>query len=411
MRDLAHEFAKRGHEVTVITPMSGSSEPWLLEKANGYEVLRLRSPRAKDVGHARRALAEVALPFCMMRNFSSSPLANASWDAVIWYSPSIFLGPLAARLKKNSNCPSYLIVRDIFPEWAVDMGVMRRGLAYRFFKLVEYYQYSVANVIGIQTPSNAPYFSKLGKKVKAKIEVLQNWLAEAADIGCSVQVATTSVTGRFIFVYAGNMGVAQGMDVLLDAAALLKSRNDIGFLFVGRGSEAERLRADAAKRGLDNIAFHDEIDPTEIPGLYAQCNAGLVALDPRHKTHNVPGKFLSYMQAGLPVLASVNSGNDLIHLIRSERVGEVSTEHTASELARLALEMVDQQAGDSEVRNRCRTLSKKLFSSAAAVQQIARALDLRHKTSPYGAEAISNGLIHTEDPLADGELALRSQQE
>jgi glycosyltransferase involved in cell wall biosynthesis len=412
MRDLAQEFAKKGHEVTVLVPMAGSSQPWILEKCDSYEVLRLRSPRAKDVGHVRRALAEVAMPFFMMRNFDRSPLANVYWDAVIWYSPSIFLGPLAAKLKKQSSCPSYLIVRDIFPEWAVDMGVMRRGLAYRFFKLVEYYQYTVADVIGIQTPSNAPYFSRLGDRVKAKVEVLQNWLAEAADQGCRVEVATTSMAGRFVFVYAGNMGVAQGMDVLIDTATLLKNRSDIGFLFVGRGSEAERLRQEAAKRGLDNVVFHDEIDPSEIPGLYAQCDAGLVALDPRHKTHNVPGKFLSYMQAGLPVLASVNNGNDLVQLIRGERVGEVSTEHTATGLAQLAVEMVEQRADDPEVKNRCCALSKKLFSSSAAVQQIARALDLKHKNvAPHAADVTMNELIQADDPLAKEGLILQSNQE
>ena len=70
------------------------------------------------------------------------------------------------------------------------------------------------------------------------------------------------------------------------------------------------------------VTQDDEIDPTEMPGLYAQRRVGVVALDPRHKTHNIPGKFLSYMQSGLPVLATINAGNDLAELIQAERVGE-----------------------------------------------------------------------------------------
>jgi glycosyltransferase involved in cell wall biosynthesis len=173
----------------------------------------------------------------------------------------------------------------------------------------------------------------------------------------------------------GNMGVAQGMDVLLDLDERLHHRHDIGFLFVGRGSDAQRLRGEAKTRGLDNVVFHDEIDPAEIPGLYSQCHVGMIALDPRHKTHNIPGKFLSYMQAGLPVLASINPGNDLAELIQREGVGRVCTDHSAESLQQLAVELADEITSDKDVSARCRALSAKLFSPEAAVKQIAAALD------------------------------------
>ncbi len=164
---------------------------------------------------------------------------------------------------------------------------------------------------------------------------------------------------------AGNMGVAQGMDVLIGFAERLHDRRDIGFLFVGRGTDAQRLRADAKARGLDNVVFHDEIEPAEIPGLYAQCHVGIVALDTRHKTHNLPGKFLSYIQSGLPVLTSINPGNDLAELIQRESVGRVCTDHSADTLQHLALELADDIASGKSVSARCRALSAKRFSPEA----------------------------------------------
>ena len=89
---------------------------------------------------------------------------------------------------------------------------------------------------------------------------------------------------------------------------------DVGFVFVGRGTDLVRLKTQSEHRELTNILFFDEIEPDEIPGLYAQCDIGLLSLDKKHKTHNIPGKFLSYMRAGLPVLASVNKDNDIIRL-------------------------------------------------------------------------------------------------
>jgi glycosyltransferase involved in cell wall biosynthesis len=204
--------------------------------------------------------------------------------------------------------------------------------------------------------------------------VLQNWLADAPDVGCSISVADGSLAGRTIFAYAGNMGVAQVMNILLDLAERLRDRRDIGFLFVGRGSDAQRLREDAKTRGLDNVVFHDEIDPTEIAGLYAQCHVGVVALDTRHKTHNIPGKFLSYMQSGLPVLATINAGNDLADLIQAERVGRVCTDDSVDTLQRLAQDLARDIAGDTTMSVRCRALSAKLFSPEAVVKQMTAAL-------------------------------------
>lgn len=374
LRDLSLEFVRQGHRPTVMIPSADLDQPWLLEDMNGVEVLRLKALRTKDIGYMRRTVNEFLMPFAMLRNLRRSPFADIRWDGVVWYSPSIFLGPLANALKKECVCRSYLIIRDIFPEWAVDMGLMGRGLPYRFFKAIERYQYSVANVIGVQTPANVAYLDAWASQPGRCVEVLQNWLAEAVDVGCSISVADGPLAGRTIFVYAGNMGVAQGMGILLDLAERMRDRDDIGFLFVGRGSASQSLRDDSKARELGNIVFHDEIDPSEIPGLYAQCHIGIVALDPRHKTHNIPGKFLSYMQGGLPVLASINPGNDLAEIIEREGVGRVCTDHSVDTLGRLAKNLVGEIVADADMPARCRALSAKLFSPEAVVRQITAAL-------------------------------------
>lgn len=374
LRDLSQELVRLGHKPTVMVPSPDIDRPWLLEETNGLQVLRLRAPRTKDVNYVRRTFAELLMPFFMLHNLKKTPLANVQWEGVVWYSPTIFLGPIVNALKKSSNCRSYLIIRDVFPEWAVDMGLLSRGLAYRFFKTIERYQYSVADVIGVQTQGNLPYFNAWAKQGGRRVEVLQNWLAESPEVGCSITVSAGPLAGRIIFVYAGNMGAAQGMDILLDLAEGLRSRRDIGFLFVGRGSNCQHLQDNAKVLGLDNVAFYDEIDPAEIPGLYSQCHVGIVALDSRHKTHNIPGKFLSYMQSGLPVLASINPGNDLADLITKECVGRVCTTYSVDTLKRLTEELVGEISARKDMPVRCQSLSKKLFSSETAAKQITKAL-------------------------------------
>lgn len=375
LRDLSLEMVQQGHQLTVLVPAPEIDEPWRLETLEGVEVLRLKAPRTKDVGLARRVLAELWMPVAMWRNLRRSPLRSRQWEGVVWYSPTIFLGLLAWALKRRGRCRGYLVLRDIFPEWAVDMGLMRRGLPYLFFKAVERFQYRVADVIGVQTHSAIAYFDNWARRPGRRVEVLQNWLADAPVRHCSISVANSSLAGRRIFVYAGNMGVAQGMDLLLDLAEVLLHRSDVGFLFVGRGSEAARLRDAAVRRGLMNVQFHDEIDPAEIPALYAQCHVGLVALDPRHRTHNIPGKFLSYMWAGLPALASVNPGNDLVEVIRQADVGRVCDDRRVTSLQQGAEELLKMIEDDGVgVRTRCRQLAADLFSSEAAVRQVVAGL-------------------------------------
>ena len=374
LRDLALEFVRQGHTFTAMLPAAGLSAPWSLEDFQGVQVLRLRTPKTKDVNYVRRTIAEFLMPFAMLRNLRKSTLVQERWDGVVWYSPSVFHGPLVNALKKASGCKGYLIIRDIFPEWAVDIGLMGRGLPYRFFDAVARYQYFLANVIGVQTPGNQRYFDKWMGQPDRKLEVLQNWLGRPSQSRCSIRVDETALAGRKVFVYAGSMGVAQGMDILLDLAAKMRSRSDVGFLFVGRGSESVRLKAAAQSRQLDNVVFFNEIDPDEIPDLYAQCDAGIVALDSRHKSHNIPGKFLTYIQSGLPVLANINGGNDLAQMIRDERVGQVCKTNQIDELLLLTEKLLDQIQTDSGLSARCAALFEREFAVEKTVKKIVAAL-------------------------------------
>lgn len=375
LRDLTREFVRKGHQVTVLLPANDLEESWDLIEHEGVRILRLAAPKTKDVGYVRRTIGEWLMPYAMKHSLQKSPVASELWDGVVWYSPSIFHGPLVRALKTKSGCKSYLVIRDIFPEWALDLGLMRPGLACSFFTRIAREQYEVADIIGVQSPGNLGYFDTQSEKLAlGRVEVLQNWLSPPESLPCPLRLDMTPLAGRKVFVYAGNMGVAQGLDSIIELADALRDRKDIGFLFVGRGSEAGRLEAASKDRGLDNVLFHPEIDPDQIPSLYAQCAAGIVCLDRRHKSHNIPGKFLTYMQCGLPSLAIVNQGNDLAELIRTERVGAVCETHGIEAVTQLCSAMVEQLERGELSSDRCRSLFHRQFSVSQAAEQIVAAL-------------------------------------
>jgi glycosyltransferase involved in cell wall biosynthesis len=281
-----------------------------------------------------------------------------------------------SRFKVRYGCHAYLVVRDIFPDWAVDLGLMKKGLAFYFLKFVEIYQYKVASCIGIQAPGNFKYFNtRFFKKFKPKVELLWTWITPAIlPKISSIDLNKTELAGRVNFVYAGNMGIAQDINFIISLAILFRECSNIGFVFVGRGSELGRLKAMVAQRALRNVIFFDEVDSNEIPALYVQCSIGLVALDPRHKSSNIPGKFLSYMACGLPVLARLNPGNDLVDIISESQVGASYVGSDAGEFKGVADRLIGILHNDQHMSSRCKNLAHILFSTENAANQIISAL-------------------------------------
>lgn len=373
MRDLAHALAAQGHRPLVLTPLAAAGATAGLQAEEGVQVLRVPAPRTKDVPYWRRSLAELALPWVLLRGLRRSVLREERWDGVVWYSPTIFLGPLVRAIKRRHGCPGYLIVRDLFPDWAADAGVLRRGgLPYRAFKTVERYQYRQADVIGVQTPSNAPLVARDAPPA-ARIDVLHNWLARPAAADAVSPPLPGALQGRINFVYAGNMGVAQDMDAFVALARRLQARADIGFLFVGRGSETARLKR--AAETLPNLRVLDEIAPEALSALLAQCHVGIIALDPRHGTHNIPGKLLTYLHAGLPVLARANPHNDLHALIAEAGVGASIAGDAPDELLAAASFLASDPAVRAAMGRAGQALAERLFSPRAAAVQVAAGLE------------------------------------
>ena len=374
MRDLARELLKMGHDPIVIVPVEKINNSTYVEKIDNIQILRIPTFKINNIGNIRRAINEILLPFIMILELKKYLSLIKSLDAVVWYSPTIFFGPLIKFIKKSSNCKSYLILRDIFPEWALDLGILKKNLIYYFLKFVANYQYSLADTIGVQTYSNLKYFNNLTIQEKDKIEVLNNWLSPSINKKSSICINNTKLRNKKILVYIGNMGVAQGAKIFIELADSLKKKKNIGFVFVGRGSKLGELKIYATSKNLDNVLFFDEIDPDEIYDFLKMCHIGLIALDPRHKSHNIPGKFLAYIRSGLPILARINSGTDLQKVIEKENLGLVSNSNDVSKIKILTENLLKNQKNLELISERCYLINNKMFTSKSAADQIISSL-------------------------------------
>ena len=370
IHDLGAEFLRHGHEVTVLTTTHEISQDLEVSMQSGVRVARVKTPQIKGASNLRRGFNEIRISALVWRK-AGKFLSRHPADLIVFYSPTIFWGALVSRLKAMWHCRSYLILRDIFPEWAVDAGVLKRGVTYRFFRKKEIDQYGAADIIGVQSEGDLAYFGRNFAVGRFQLEVLHNWtkLEESNPPKREIRLRL-GLVNKIVFFFGGNVGIAQDIDNLLRLASSLAGDSRIFFLIVGEGSEARRLDATIAERRLTNIRMLPPVEQREYMSMVSEFDIGLISLDRRLKNHNIPGKLLSYFYWGIPVLASINAGSDLFALLEGNQAGICVANGDDEGLRAAALQL----ANDPDLRHRMgrngRLLLEEKFSVESAAQQI-----------------------------------------
>jgi O26-antigen biosynthesis N-acetyl-L-fucosamine transferase len=392
VHDLAAELASRGHEPVVLTPSELVRQRIEISNEDGITVARVRTGQIKGARKLQRAVREARLSGVLW-SAAKQFLTAHPCELVLFYSPTIFFGPLVERLKRMWDCPSYLILRDIFPEWAADAGVLRRGSVYRYFKGVARRQYRAADLIAVQSPANLGYFSRNFPQHNFRLEVLYNWTAQVEEtLPRTTYRERLGLNGKVVFLYGGNIGVAQDMDNLIRLARRFERRSGVSFLFVGEGTEVRRLQKMIASERISNVQILEGLPQEEYLSMVSEFDLGLISLDARLSTHNIPGKLMSYLLWGMPVLASVNPGNDLFECLGEGGAGMCVANGDDEALYRAALQLVDDADARDRMGRAARRLLEERFFVESAADSIFRHLKshgLLHRAAELQIEAAS----------------------
>jgi glycosyltransferase involved in cell wall biosynthesis len=371
MHDLAVEFRRQGHEPVVMAPDENIGSDCEVSVEHDIEVVRIRTGRIKSASRALRAINEIRLSGTLWARGKEYLDRKGGIDLVVYYSPTIFFGGLVARLRSTYGCSSYLVLRDIFPKWALDAGVMKEGLIYRYFRRKEIEQYDAADVIGVQSPANLSYFMEDPVLRARRVEVLYNWTAlQEKGIPVSHYRDQLGLKGKVVFFYGGNIGVAQDVDNMVRLAQDLRNEERAHFLFVGDGSESGRLRSMISGLGLANMTVHGAVAQDEYLAMLSEFDVGLISLDRRLRTQNFPGKMLGYMYHSLPILASINPGNDLREILERHGAGLVSVNGEDKVLRDNAIRLLRDEGLRRRMGLNARRLLDETFSVEAAAGQI-----------------------------------------
>ncbi|GLP96759.1 glycosyltransferase family 4 protein [Paraferrimonas sedimenticola] len=375
--ELAKQFLLMGHQVTIITPDVGQKSQLVVSEYDGVTVWRFSSGAIKDVGKVRRAINETLLSSRAWGAISSQVSAD-TFDGVIYYSPSIFFGNLVKKLKSRCKCPSYLILRDLFPQWVIDAGMVKEGsVIERYFRFFEALSYKQADTIGLMSEKNLELFDRM-TDARYPTEVLRNW--------ASLEPHKSREKGRYkrelgleskvVFFYGGNIGHAQDMSNLMRLAKAMQPHGDAHFLFVGQGDEVDLINRLASNWELTNFSYLPSVSQEEFKEILAEMDVGLFSLAANHTAHNFPGKLLGYMVQSLPILGSVNSGNDLLDIVNSNEAGFITINGEDDLLFENAIRLLNSSA-----RKATGYSAYNLLETEFSVESIAKSIESNLSTT------------------------------
>lgn len=374
IKELAIELFNRGNRVIVIAPNEAPDAQKLeISHEDGLEVWRFKSGPLKNIPHIQRGINESLLPFRGWAAIKKS-LKGIDLQGVIFYSPSIFIGPLVKKITHNRAIPAYMILRDFFPQWLIDIGILsNRSPITHYFKYVEKINYKTATKIGVMSPNNLSLFQELHPKFAHKAEVLYNWTNPTVDNTPTEYPSIRerlNLEGKTIFFYGGNIGHAQDMANLMRLAIKLKSYPQAHFLFIGDGDEVKLIKDMAKENCLTNFSYLPYISQREYLAVLAEIDIGLFSLSKEHTAHNFPGKVFGYMAHKVPVLGSVNKNNDLIDILNSHKAGLISVNGEDDLLFNNALELLNNKTLRSELAQNAFELLTTQFSVQNAANTI-----------------------------------------
>lgn len=323
--DLLHEFKRQGHNVYTVSALPHGDEfETNVSVENEITALRVKIGKNKKANPIVKGITTVLMP----NNYISAIkkyFANVKFDLVMYPTPPVTLVDVVKFIKKRDGAKSYLLLKDIFPQNAVDIGMMSKsgvkGLLYGYFRNKEKNLYAISDYIGCMSQANVDYVLKHNNEVSPeKIEICPN----------SIEVSDKSISGeqreeirkkydipvdKKVFIYGGNLGKPQGIPFLVECLKSQKDNDKAYFIVVGDGTEFKKLEAFFNAENPSNMKLMKRLPKEDYDIMVAACDVGMIFLDHRFTIPNFPSRLLAYMQAKVPVIACTDVNSDIGQVI------------------------------------------------------------------------------------------------
>lgn len=330
--DLLRYFRDAGHSVYTISPYEKRTGlQTAYEEKNGIHMLHVRTGNVTGmVSLIEKGLAQLSIEPIFIKAIKKY-YSNVKFDLVMYSTPPITFCNAIEYVKRRDNAKTYLLLKDIFPQNAVDIGMMSKsgikGHLYKFFRNKEKKLYGLSDYIGCMSPANVEYVKQNNPEIdNYRVEVCPNCI-EVVDKSINEE-ERRSIRKKYdiplekrVFVYGGNLGKPQGIDFLIECLHSQENSKDNYFLIVGDGTEYGKIEEFVKSSNQNNIRLMKRLPQEDYDTMVGACDVGMIFLDHRFTIPNFPSRVLSYMQAKIPVLACTDSNTDIGKIIEEAGFG------------------------------------------------------------------------------------------
>jgi len=326
--DLIRKFRDEGHNVFIASPTERRfKEKTTIVKNKGVTLLKVKTLNIQKTNIVEKGIATLVLEYQFYRQIKRF-FSDVKFDLVLYSTPPITFTKIIKAIKINDNSKSYLLLKDIFPQNAVDLGLMKEnGLLHKFFRRKEKLLYAVSDFIGCMSPANVAYILKHNLQISPEIvEVCPNSIQ---PLSSELQVKHPELirekyqipTNATIFIYGGNLGKPQGLDFLREVLESNNNKQDRFFIIVGSGTEQKKLAEWFKIYEPTNAVLLDNMKKDDYDNLVRSCDVGLIFLDKHFSIPNYPSRLLSYLEYGMPVLIASDINSDLGEIAAQNNYG------------------------------------------------------------------------------------------
>lgn len=346
--DLMREFVRHGHTMYIVVPAERrfhqSTE--LLDDGN-VKILRVWTFNIQKTNLIEKGIGTLLLEYQYQKAIQKY-WRNVKFGLVLYSTPPITFNKIITTMKKK-DAKTYLLLKDIFPQNAVDLGMFSKGsFFYRMFRKKEERLYQLSDYIGCMSPANVDYVLRHNREVDIRrVEVCPNSieLCKAEEQACPKGALAQKLnipTDKILFIYGGNLGRPQGLDFLIEVLAANEKRNDSFFIIVGSGTEFMKLKMWFDTNTPHNACLLSSLPKPEYDSLVRACDIGLIFLDRCFTIPNFPSRLLSYLKNRMPVLMATDRNTDIGEIARANGFGL----WTESGNIETFMEMVDLMTAD-----------------------------------------------------------------
>lgn len=315
--DLLRCFIKNGHKVHIVSPTERrfGSDTQLIENSD-HSILKVKTLNIQKTNIIEKGIGTVLLEYQYEKAINKY-YRDIKFDLVLYSTPPITLTRIINKIKKRDGARTYLLLKDIFPQNAVDIGMMSEsGFLYKTFRKKEKKLYQLSDFIGCMSPANVEFVLKHNPEIDAEtVEVCANSVeleSELPSIDKSVLKDKYGILSEStVFIYGGNLGKPQGLDFLLNVLESNRNKKDRYFLIVGSGTEYGKIFKWFEENNPNNAQLISALPKQEYDELVRSCDVGLIFLDPRFTIPNYPSRLLSYLEYKMPVLLATDLNTDI----------------------------------------------------------------------------------------------------